>query len=398
MNNLKSDFKKYIAQTSNFSPFQIEVEKAEGIYVYDRFGKDYIDLMSGISVSNIGHRHPKVLAAIKEQLDRYMHVMVYGEFVESPQVKLAKKLAEILPATLNMTYFVNSGSEAIEGALKLARKYTQRTEIIAFKRGYHGSTLGALTLLSDERYKQPFRPLMPDVKLLEFNNISNLEEITERTACVVTEVIQAGSGVNVADFDFLIALRKRCVETGSLLIFDEIQTCYGRTGKMFAFEHYDVIPDILCIAKSMGGEMPLGAFIASNTIMDCLNGDHPLLGHATTFGGHPVSCAASMATLGVILDEKLLESVEEKAAIFRKKLSAHPSIKEIRGIGLYMAIELSNSANFEKIVENCINNGIITFWFLFNHNSLSIIPPLNITLIEIDLACERLLKALDIEG
>lgn len=398
MNNLKSDFKKYIAQTSNFSSFQIEVEKAEGIYVYDRFGKDYIDLMSGISVSNIGHRHPKVLAAIREQLDHYMHVMVYGEFVESPQVKLAKKLAEVLPDTLNMTYFVNSGSEAIEGALKLARKYTQQTEIIAFKGGYHGSTLGALTLLSDERYKQPFRPLMPNVKLLEFNNINNLEEITEQTACVVTEVIQAGRGIIVADLDFLTALRKRCNETETLLIFDEIQTCYGRTGKMFAFEHYEVIPDILCIAKSMGGEMPLGAFIASNTLMDCLNGDHPLLGHATTFGGHPVSCAASLATLDVILDEKLLESVEEKAAIFRKKLSAHPTIKEIRGKGLFMAIELTNPADIEKIVENCIDNGIITFWFLFNHNSLSIIPPLNITLNEIDLACERLLKALDIEG
>ena len=395
MDNLKSDFKKYIAQTSNFSPFQIEVEKAEGIYVYDRFGKDYIDLMSGISVSNIGHRHTKVLAAIREQLDNYMHVMVYGEFVESPQVKLAKKLAEVLPASLNMTYFVNSGSEAIEGALKLARKYTQRTEIIAFKGAYHGSTMGAITLLSDERYKQPFRPLMPDIKFLEFNNISNLEQITERTACVVTEVIQSGRGIVPADNDFLTALRKKCNETGSLLIFDEIQTCYGRTGKLFAFEHYKVVPDILCIAKSMGGEMPLGAFIASNTMMDCLNGEHPLLGHATTFGGHPVSCAASLATLDVILNENLMKKVEEKAAIFRNKLSKHPAIKEIRGKGLFMAIELKQSEKIEKIVENCIKNGIITFWFLFNHNSLSIIPPLTITYEEIDVACKRLLNALE---
>ncbi|NVN96210.1 MAG: aspartate aminotransferase family protein [Bacteroidetes bacterium] len=395
MNNLKSDFKKYIAQASNFIPFQIEVEKAEGIYVYDRLGKDYINMMSGISVSNIGHRHPKVLAAISQQLDKYMHVMVYGEFIESPQIKLAKKLSEILPSSLNMTYFVNSGSESIEGALKLARKYTQRTEIIAFSGAYHGSTMGALTLLSDERYKQPFRPLMPDVKLLEFNNISNLSQITERTACVVTEVLQSGKGIIPANQDFLIALSKKCKQTGTLLIFDEIQTCYGRTGKMFAFEHYQIIPDILCIAKSMGGEMPLGAFIASDKLMDCLNGDHPLLGHATTFGGHPISCAASLATLYVIINENLLEKVEEKADLIRNKLISHPAIKEIRGKGLFMAIELNKPEKIEKIVESCISNGIITFWFLFNHNSLSIIPPLNITVNEIDIACKRLLKALD---
>ena len=395
MNNFKSDFKKYIAQSSNFSAFQIEVEKAEGIYVIDRYGKDYIDLMSGISVSNIGHRHPKVVAAVKEQLDQYMHVMVYGEFVESPQINLAKKLAEILPPSLNMTYFVNSGSEAIEGALKLARKYTNRSEIIAFNGGYHGSTMGALALLSDERFKQAFRPLMPDVKFLEFNNISDLELISNRTACVVTEVIQAGRGMIVADFEFLTALRKKCNETGTLLVFDEIQTCYGRTGKMFAFEHYALAPDILCLAKSMGGEMPLGAFIASAEIMDSLNGDHPLLGHATTFGGHPISCAASLATLEVVLNEKLMASVEEKAAIFRKRLSTHPAIKEIRGKGLYMAIELNRPDGIEKIVENCISNGIITFWFLFNHHSLSLIPPLTITFEEIDIACDRMIKALD---
>ena len=395
MNNFNSDFKKYIAQSSNFSAFQIEVEKAEGIYIYDRYGKDYIDMMSGIAVSNIGHRHPKVVAAVKEQLDQYMHVMVYGEFVEMPQVKLAKKLAEILPPSLNMTYFVNSGSEAIEGALKLARKYTKRTEVVAFKGGYHGSTMGALALLSDERFKQAFRPLMPDVKFLEFNNINNLDMISNRTACVVTEIIQAGSGITIADFDFLTALRKKCNETGTLLVFDEIQTCYGRTGKMFAFEHYGLAPDILCLAKSMGGEMPLGAFIASDEIMNCLNGDHPLLGHATTFGGHPLSCAASLATLEVILNENLMEEVEEKAAIFRKRLSAHPAIKEIRGKGLYMAIELNKPESIEKIVENCISNGIITFWFLFNHHSLSLIPPITITFEEIDIACNRILKALD---
>jgi acetylornithine/succinyldiaminopimelate/putrescine aminotransferase len=398
MNALKSDFKKYMAQTSDFLPFQIEVEKAEGIYVYDKLGKDYIDLMSGISVSNIGHRHPKVLTAVREQLEKYLHVMVYGEFVESPQIMLAKKLASLLPSTLNMSYFVNSGSEAIEGALKLARKFTQRTEIIAFKDAYHGSTMGALALLSNEEFKQAFRPLMPDVKILAFNNISNLDQISDRTACVVTEVIQAGRGIVPAENDFMMALRKKCNETGTLLIFDEIQTCYGRTGKLFAFEHYQVVPDILCIAKSMGGEMPLAAFIASDSIMQCLNGDHPLLGHATTFGGHPVSCAASLATLDVILDEKLIEKVEEKAGIFRKKLSGHPAIKEIRGKGLFMAIELTEPEKIEKIVENCINHGIITFWFLFNHQCLSIIPPLTITEKEINLSCERLIKALEMKN
>jgi acetylornithine/succinyldiaminopimelate/putrescine aminotransferase len=311
-------------------------------------------------------------------------------------VKLAKKLAELLPSGLSMTYFVNSGSEAIEGAIKLARKYTKRTEIIAFKGGYHGSTMGALSLLSDEQYKQPFLPLLPDVKLLEFNNTEQLNEITERTACVVTEVIQAGRGIIAADSVFMNALRKRCKETGCLLIFDEIQTCYGRTGKLFAFEHYNTPPDILCIAKSMGGEMPLAAFISSTEIMDCLNGEHPLHGHATTFGGHPVSCAASLATLEVILDQKLLEKVEERASIFRKKITIHPAIKEIRGKGLFLAIELNDATKIEKLVENCLKNGIITYWFLFNHNCLSLIPPLNITKAEIELACERFINALNL--
>lgn len=394
MENLKTDFRKYIAQSSTFDPFQLQVDRAEGIYVYDQDGKDYIDMMSGISVSNVGHRHPEVLKAIKNQLDKYMHVMVYGEFIESPQIKLAKRLSELLPPTLNMTYFVNSGSEAIEGALKLARKYTQRSEVIAFKGAYHGSTMGALALLSDEAFKQPFRPLMPDVKLLNFNNISELEQITERTACVVTEVIQAGRGILPANMDFLKALREKCNQTGALLIYDEIQTCYGRTGKLFAFEHYNLPPDILCIAKSMGGEMPLGAFISSDKIMDCLNGNHPLLGHATTFGGHPVSCAASLATLDVIYNENLIDQVEEKAQLIRKALSEHPAIKEIRGKGLFLSVELNEPERIEKIVEKCMGNGIITFWFLFNHNSLSVIPPLTITKEEIGIAMERLIKSL----
>ena len=395
MENLKSDFKKYIAQASTFDAFQLEVESAQGIYVYDKSGNQYFDLMSGIAVSNIGHRHPYVINAIKEQLDKYMHVMVYGEFVESPQVKLAKRLSDLLPPDLNMTYFVNSGSEAIEGALKLARKYTTRSEIIACKDGYHGSTLGALALLSNEEFKQAFRPLMPDVRFITFNDTAQLELITNKTACVVTEVIQAGRGIIVADPVFLKALSEKCKQTGTLLIFDEMQTCYGRTGKLFAFEHYGVIPDILCIAKSMGGEMPLGAFISSDKIMDCLNANHPLLGHATTFGGHPVSCAASLATLDVIFNENLLDVVDEKSQLIINALKGHPAIKEIRGKGLFLAIELMHPENIEKIVENCISNGIITFWFLFNHHSLSIIPPLTITNEEIIMAIEKLKKALN---
>lgn len=394
MENLKTDFNKYIAQASVFEAFQLEVERAEGIYVYDKYGKDYIDLMSGISVSNLGHRHPEVVKAVKEQIDKYMHVMVYGEFIESPQIKLAKRLAELLPPQLNMTYFVNSGSEAIEGAIKLSRKYTKRSEIIAFKGAYHGSTLGAVALLSNEDFKQDFRPLIPDVKLLDFNKISQLSAITDRTACVVTEVIQAGRGIVVAETDFLKALRKRCNETGTLLIYDEIQTCYGRTGKLFAFEHYQVVPDILCIAKSMGGEMPLGAFISSSEIMNCLNGSHPLYGHATTFGGHPVSCAASLATLNVIVNENLLADVEFKAQQIRNLLRNCPEIKEIRGKGLFMSVELKYPEKIEEIVAKSMSNGLITFWFLFNHNSLSVIPPINITTEEIRTAMQRFKDAL----
>ncbi len=395
MENLKADFKKYIAQSSDFDAFQLEVAHAEGIYVYDKNGKAYIDLMSGISVSNVGHRHPYVVNAIKDQLEKYMHVMVYGEFIESPQIKLAKRLSELLPDSLNMTYFVNSGSEAIEGALKLARKYTSRSEIISFEGAYHGSTMGAMALLSNEDYKQPFRPLMPDVKILKFNDISQLFHISEKTACVITEVIQAGKGIVPANFDFLEALRNRCNETGTLLIYDEIQTCYGRTGKLFAFEHYQILPDILCIAKSMGGEMPLGAFISSGKIMHCLNGSHPLHGHATTFGGHPLSCAASLATLDVIVNEKLIEEVDRKSQLIRSSLISHPSVKEVRGTGLFLSVELKNPSEIETIVKNCINNGIITFWFLFNHGSLSVIPPLTITYEEIEIAMNRFLNALD---
>ena len=395
MQTNKELFKKYIAQTSTFDAFVIDVAKAEGIYVWDKAGKEYMDMMSGIAVSNIGHRHPEVIKAIKEQVDQYLHVMVYGEFAESPQVKLAKRLADLLPDNLNMTFFVNSGSEAIEGALKLARKYNKRSEIIAFKGGYHGSTLGAVSILGDEAYKQVFRPLIPDVKILEFNNIDVLDEITDKTSCVVTEVIQAGSGIRLPNKDFLLKLRKKCTETGTLLIFDEIQTGFGRTGELFAFKHYGIVPDVLCIAKSMGGGMPIGAFISSNIIMDSLNDGHPLLGHATTFGGHPVSCAASLAALEVLINENIMADVDAKAKLFKDYLQVHPNIKEIRNVGLFMAIELKDASNIEMLVESCMNNGIITYWFLYNHNSLSIVPPLTIINDEIKEACTRILKSLE---
>ncbi len=391
MQSLTKEFKKYIAQASNFEPFQLEINKAEGIYVEDIYGKNYFDLMSGISVSNIGHRHPKVLEAIKQQLEAYMHVMVYGEFIESPQIKLAEKLCSLLPENLNSIFYVNSGSEAIEGAIKLAKKFTRRTEIIAFKNSYHGSTTGAISLLSRQEYKQP----LPDIKILEFNKIEDIKHISEKTACVVTEVIQAGAGIIPAHEHFITALNKKCKDVGALLVLDEIQTCYGRTGKLFAFEHYNITPDILCIGKSFGGEMPLGAFISSNQIMDIFNEGHPLYGHATTFGGHPVCCASSLATLNVLLNDKIIQSVNEKSELFIKNLDNHPAIKEIRGIGLFLAIELVNNNIIEKVVEEFINNGIITFWFLFNHNSFSITPPLTISNYEIKTVCEKIIKVLN---
>lgn len=395
MDSLYNEFKKYIAQSSEFKPFQLEINKAEGVYVEDIYRKKYIDLMSGISVSNIGHRHPRVIEAVRKQLDAYMHVMVYGEFIESPQIKLAQKLCSLLPDNLDTVFYVNSGSEAIEGALKLAKKYTKRHEIVAFKNSYHGSTMGAISLLSQQDFKQPFLPLLPDIRILEFNNTALLNQITEKTACVVTEVIQAGSGIIPAEKEFLETLRKRCNETGTLLIFDEIQTGYGRTGKLFAFEHYNIVPDILCIGKSFGGELPLAAFISSNQIMNVLNQGHPLYGHATTFGGHPVCCAASLATLNVLIDENIIDSVPAKSALFIKHLKNHTAINEIRGKGLFLSVEVKNFNNIEKIIEDLINNGIITFWFLFNHKAFSIIPPLTINKNEIETACEKIINVLD---
>jgi acetylornithine/succinyldiaminopimelate/putrescine aminotransferase len=388
-------FFNHLAQTSE-TPLALEIEKAEGIYLIDVSGKRYMDLISGISVSNVGHRHPKVLAAIHHQLEKYMHLMVYGEFIQSPQVQLAKLLSDNLPENLSSVYFVNSGSEAIEGAMKLAKRFTGRTEIISFKNAYHGSTHGSLSIMGNEEFKNAFRPLLPDIRQIEYNKINDLKQITTHTACVIIETIQGEAGAIIPQNDFLKLLKKRCNEVGALLVADEIQCGFGRTGKLFAFEHYNFIPDILCLAKGMGGGMPIGAFISSKEIMHSLT-NNPHLGHITTFGGHPVSCAASAATLTVLLEEKLIEQVENKEKLFRSLLK-HSRIKSINGKGLLLAVEFESYELNKKIIDKCIEKGVITDWFLFNSHSMRIAPPLTITEEEITAACEIILECIGYEN
>ena len=384
-------FFNHLAQTSS-TPLALEIEKAEGIYLTDVSGKRYMDLIAGISVSNVGHRHPKVLKAIHDQLDKYLHLMVYGEYIQSPQVNLAKLITDHLPKNLNAVYFVNSGSEAIEGAMKLAKRFTGRTEIISFKNAYHGSTHGSLSIMGNEEFKSAFRPLLPDTRQIEFNSIPDFKHITSRTAAVVVETIQGEAGAVLPKNDFLKLLRKHCNEVGAMLVADEIQCGFGRTGKLFAFQHYDFVPDIMCIAKGMGGGMPIGAFISSNEIMNSLM-QNPMLGHITTFGGHPVCCAASAATLNVLLEEKLVEQVDQKEKLFRSLLT-HPKIKSINGKGLLLAIEFESYEQNKAIIDQCIENGIITDWFLFNSHSMRIAPPLTITEEEIALACKTILECI----
>lgn len=380
------------AQTTNF-PLLLEFERAEGIYMYDKDGKPYIDLISGIGVSNLGHSNAYVINAIKQQLDKYMHLMVYGEYVQTPQVRFAEKLTSLLPDNLQSVYFTNSGAEAVEGALKLAKRYTGRQQIIAFKNSYHGSTHGALSVMGNEEYKQAYRPLLPGVKFINFNSVDDLQYITNQTACVIVETIQGEAGIHVPDKAYMQALRHRCADTGTLLILDEIQAAFGRTGKLFAFEHFDIVPDILLLAKALGGGMPIGAFIASNAVMDALK-ENPILGHITTFGGHPVCCAAGLAALEVLLNEKLVEQVPEKEALMRRLL-IHPSIKQIRGKGLMLAIELRDFDLNKNIIDRCIENGVITDWFLHCTNSTRIAPPLIITPDEIKKACAVIIEAIE---
>jgi acetylornithine/N-succinyldiaminopimelate aminotransferase len=382
-------FLQYNAQTT-LEPLLLEFVKASGMYLYDVDGKKYMDLIAGIGVSNVGHCHPEVVKAVQKQAAQYMHIMVYGEFVQSPQVDFAKALADVLPATLNCTYFVNSGTEAVEGAMKLAKRYTHRTEFVACNHSYHGSTQGALSLMGNEEFKQAYRPLLPQVQFINFNNVNDLEKITTKTAAVFLETVQGEAGIRVADPAYFNALRARCTETGTLLVLDEIQCGFGRTGKMFGFEHYDIVPDILLLAKGIGGGMPIGAFISSTEIMMSL-ATNPILGHITTFGGHPVSCAAGLATLQTIIKEDIVNGVTEKGELF-KSLLVHPQIHSVRGKGLMLAIEFDSFDTNKKIIDGCIADGLITDWFLHCSNSMRIAPPLIITNEEIEQACAIILK------
>jgi acetylornithine/succinyldiaminopimelate/putrescine aminotransferase len=378
-----------------------EIAKAEGCFLFDVHGKEYLDLIGGISVANIGHCHPKVIEAIKKQVDAYLHVMVYGEFVESPQVQYAKLLTDHLPPSLNSVYFTNSGAEATEGAMKLSKKITGRTQIVAFKNSYHGSTQGALSVLGDEYWRNAFRPLLPDVLHLEFNSFESLNEITERTACVIAETIQAEAGIIVPSADWMQALRKKCTETGTLLVLDEIQAGFGRTGKLWGFENFGIVPDVLLLGKALGGGMPLGAFIADKKLMDAFT-ENPQLGHITTFGGHPVCCAAGMAAMKVLLparagtdgEGKIIDAVKEKEALFRSLL-IHKKIKAVRSFGLWMAVEFDSFETNKKVIDACIENGVMTDWFLFAPNCLRISPPLNISEEQIRKVCEIVIGSCD---
>lgn len=392
MLTLRQLFLNNNAQTTHF-PLLLEFERAEGVYMYDSEGKAYTDLISGIGVSNLGHSNPKVVQAIKDQVDKYMHLMVYGEYVQTPQVRFAEKLVSILPKTLNSVYFTNSGTEAVEGALKLAKRFTGRQQIIAFNESYHGSTHGALSVMGNEEYKQAYRPLLPGVNFITLNNLPGLDLITEQTACVILETIQGEAGIRVPDVAYMQALRKRCTEVGALLILDEIQAAFGRTGKLFAFEHFDIVPDILLLAKALGGGMPVGAFVSSADTMSVFK-ENPILGHITTFGGHPVCCAAGLAALEVLLDESLIDNVTEKEAIIREYLT-HPAIKQIRGKGLMLAAEFESFELNKKIIDTCIENGVITDWFLHCSNSMRLAPPLVITNLQLIDACKVIIQAID---
>ena len=389
--NQRELFLKHIAQTSP-SPLAFEIAKAEGCLLYDTNGKEYIDLIGGISVANIGHRHPKVIEAIKDQLDDYMHVMVYGEFIESPQVQYATMLVDNLPASLNSVYFTNSGAEAIEGAMKLAKRVTNRAQVIAFKNSYHGSTQGALSIIGDEYWRNAFRPLLPGVLHLEYNSFDSLGEISETTACVFAETIQAEAGIIVPSKEWIQALRKKCTETGTLLILDEIQAAFGRTGKLWGFENFEIIPDVLVLGKALGGGMPLGAFITHKKVMNVFT-ENPVLGHITTFGGHPVCCAAGMAAMKVLSENKIIDSVKAKEELFRSLL-VHKKIRSTRYFGLWMAIEFDSFEMNKKIIDTCIRSGLMTDWFLFAPNCLRISPPLVISEQEIESACKKILSAL----
>ena len=389
----KELFLKHQAQITPH-PKALEVKLAKGMYIEDVHGNKYMDLVAGVSANTLGHSHPAVVEAVKTQAEQYMHVMVYGEYIQSPQYQLAKLLADHLPTSLDCTYLVNSGCEAIEGAMKLAKRVTGRTEFLSCKNSYHGSSQGALSLMGTEVYKAKYRPLLPHCHRIEYNSEESLQEITTKTAAVVVEPVQGATGFTTPRNNWLQKLKKRCDEVGALLIFDEIQTCFGRTGKLFALDTYGVTPDILCIAKGMGGGMPIGAFISSKEKMDALK-DNPKLGHITTFGGHPVSCAAALSTLQTLVqDSSIIDSVTTKEKLFRKGLE-HPLVKEVRGIGLMLAIELGDVEKCRKFVELAYEKGLVTFFFLFTGTAVRLSPPLIITEEEIQFACKKIQEALN---
>jgi len=386
-------FLQYQAQTSP-NPMALHVVKAEGNYLFDENGKRYLDLIAGISVCNVGHQHPSVVSAVIEQAQAFMHVMVYGETVQTPQSMYAAALASHLPESLSCCYFVNSGAEAIDGAMKLAKRVTGRTDFVAQKDAYHGSSQGPLSLMSNEYYSQAFRPLLPSVHFVDQNDIEALDLLPwNKIAGVVVETIQAERGVKLAKLEYLKALRQKCTDHCALLIFDEIQTGMGRTGSLFSFEQYDVIPDVLVLGKALGGGMPMGAFLASRPLMNTLS-NNPILGHITTFGGHPVACAAGHAAFNVLLDEKLMDTVSSKSELF-KELLIHPQIKQVHGMGLLLAVELDSFDTVNACIQQMLDQNLFADWFLYAPHCLRICPPLTITNQEIQLACTSILQILD---
>lgn len=386
--NQRELFFRHLAQTSP-APIALEITRAEGVHLYDAAGKKYLDAIGGISVCNTGHRHPEVVQAIRDQADRFLHILVYGELIQSPQVAYAHLLTQHLPENLQSVFFTNSGTEATEGAMKLAKRVTGRTEMAGFEKSYHGSTQGALSLMGDEYWRNAFRPLLPGMNHLRYNNKEDLNQITEKTACVIAETVQAENGVIKPDMDWMLALRKKCDHTGALLILDEIQVGFGRTGSLWGFEQYGIVPDILLLGKALGGGLPLGALISSKKRMDSFT-DQPVLGHISTFGGHPVSCAAGLAAMNVLFKENLIKQVAEKEKLFRELL-VHPIIKSVRSAGLLIAVEFENFEENKRIIDFCIQDGLLTDWFLFASHCLRIAPPLTISMAEIEEIC-RIVK------
>ena len=387
--NQREMFLRHVAQTSP-APLALEIVKAEGSKMWDKQGRSYIDLISGISVCNVGHRNPRVIKAIHNQLEAYMHIMVYGELVESPQVNYAQKIASLLPENLDSVYFTSSGAEATEGAMKLAKRLTGRTNIVAFKNSYHGSTQGALSVMGDEYWRNAYRPLLPGIVHADYNVFASLDLIDCHTACVIAEPIQAEMGVYAPDYRWMQSLRKKCDEVGALLVLDEIQTGFGRTGTLFAFEKYGIVPDIILLGKALGGGMPLGAFVSSRSNMNAFT-ENPVLGNITTFGGHPVCCAAGLAAVDFLIEKALIQGVQIKANLFRQLL-VHPIIKSVRNEGLLMSIEFDSFETNKRLIDRCIEKGVFTDWFLFAPHCMRIAPPLIITNEEIERACSVILS------